>query len=63
MAVPKRKTPSAKRDHRRSHHRVALPQLVACTECGSRHINHRACAVCGTYNGRRVMGSEGPEEE
>jgi len=61
VALPKRKTPSAKRDHRRSHHRIVVPQLVTCMQCNSKHINHRLCKVCGTYNGRQVIGSD-PDE-
>jgi large subunit ribosomal protein L32 len=61
VALPKRKTPRAKRDHRRSHHHIAVPQLVTCTQCRSKHINHRPCTVCGTYNGRQVLGSA-PDE-
>jgi large subunit ribosomal protein L32 len=41
---------------RRSHHRVVAAQLVRCPQCRSMRANHRACPVCGTYNGRQVLG-------
>ena len=62
MAVPKRRTPPSKQGTRRSHHRVAVPQLVRCTQCRSMRVNHRPCPVCGTYNGRQVLGPAGAQE-
>jgi large subunit ribosomal protein L32 len=56
VAVPKRRTPPSKQGTRRSHHRVVAAQLVRCPQCRSMRANHRACPVCGTYNGRQVLG-------
>ena len=58
MALPKRRTPKAKQRQRRSHHGITPRQLVTCTTCRSPHINHVACTVCGTYNGRQVLSEE-----
>jgi large subunit ribosomal protein L32 len=60
MGVPKRRTPSAKRDMRRSHHGLAAPNLVRCPVCRSMHQNHRPCPTCGTYRGRQVLRREEP---
>jgi large subunit ribosomal protein L32 len=60
MAVPKRRTPRAKRDSRRSHHGLTAPNLVRCTTCRSMRLNHRVCPVCGTYRGRQVLKRDEP---
>lgn len=56
MAVPKGKVSKARRDKRRSSHwKLSTPNIVACPNCGAYHLPHRACKVCGTYNGRQVI--------
>ncbi len=56
MAVPKRKVSKARRDKRRSSHwKLSAPSIVACPNCGAYHLPHRACKVCGKYNGREVI--------
>ncbi|MEL4105620.1 50S ribosomal protein L32 [Oscillospiraceae bacterium CM] len=56
MAVPKRKTSSARRDKRRSSHwKLDVPGLVKCSKCGELRLMHRVCKACGTYNGREVI--------
>jgi large subunit ribosomal protein L32 len=34
---------------------VSAPTLAACSQCGSKHLPHRACPECGTYKGREVI--------
>ena len=51
MALPKRRTPKAKQQHRRSHHRIRPPHLVRCAACGSRRVSHRACGACEAGGG------------
>jgi large subunit ribosomal protein L32 len=59
MAVPKRKTSSARRDKRRnSHWKLILPGLVACPRCGAAKRPHRVCKTCGEYDGRTVVNVE-----
>ncbi|MBX4192289.1 50S ribosomal protein L32 [Candidatus Parcubacteria bacterium] len=41
-------------NNRRSHHALKAHGLTKC-ECGSMRVSHRACAVCGRYNGRVVV--------
>lgn len=42
MALPKRRTPTAKQGSRRSHHAVAVPQLVKDPATGGFKVNHTA---------------------
>ena len=54
MAVPKKRTSRSRKGMRRSHDKVAAPNVIYC-ECGEPVLPHRACDVCGTYKGRKVM--------
>ena len=55
MALPKRKTAQARQGKRRSHLAAKMPALAACPQCHEMMRPHRACANCGTYQGRQVM--------
>jgi large subunit ribosomal protein L32 len=55
MAVPKKRTSSARRDSRRAHDRASRPRLNECPQCHSPRLPHRVCPVCGTYAGREVV--------
>jgi large subunit ribosomal protein L32 len=55
MAVPKKRTSSARRDKRRANHKAAKPSLNRCPRCHSPRIPHRVCPTCGTYAGRDVV--------
>lgn len=61
MAVPKKRTSSARRDKRRSNHQVRPPRLNSCPQCHSPRLPHRVCPVCGTYAGRVVNRPDVPE--
>jgi len=39
---------------RRSHHAIAGQRLAKC-ECGTMRMSHRACPVCGKYNGNVII--------
>lgn len=58
MAVPKKKTSKSKRDTRRAHDALTPPIASVCPQCKEPKMPHRACASCGTYKGRQVLGSE-----
>jgi len=60
MGVPKRKTSRARRDNRRSHDHVHVPQTVLCGNCGEARLPHRVCPHCGFYNGEELIK---PKEE
>ena len=55
MAVPKRKTSTARRDKRRSPWHMEVPAMSTCEHCGSVKRPHRVCPVCGYYNGVEVV--------
>jgi large subunit ribosomal protein L32 len=55
MALPKRKTASARRDRRRSHLGRKAPQFDYCPQCHSPKLPHHACPTCGSYAGREVI--------
>lgn len=45
----------AHRDNRRSHHALTPVRLSKCSNCGSMHIRHHICTVCGHYRGKKVI--------
>jgi len=55
MAVPKRKKSKSNRNNRRIHQRFAIPNRIACPQCGDAMLSHHACPNCGTYKGRTVI--------
>ena len=58
MAVPKRKKSKSKRNKRRTHQKIAIPNLTRCPQCGEARLPHHACPSCGTYKGRTVIEIE-----
>ncbi len=55
MAVPKKRTSSARRDKRRANHKAGEARLNRCPRCHSPRLPHRVCPTCGTYKGREVI--------
>jgi large subunit ribosomal protein L32 len=58
MAVPKKRTSSARRDKRRATHKASVTRTNECPRCHSPRLPHRVCPVCGTYAGREVIVHE-----
>ena len=58
MAVPKKRTSSARRDKRRANHKAGKASLNSCPRCHSPRLPHRVCPTCGTYAGREVVSHE-----
>ncbi|MCY4487245.1 MAG: 50S ribosomal protein L32 [Deltaproteobacteria bacterium] len=58
MPVPKRRTSNSKRNKRRAHDAIAVPQWVTCSRCGAAMLRHRVCAACGYYKARPVTTGE-----
>jgi large subunit ribosomal protein L32 len=56
--LPKRKHSKGRRDRRRAHDALRSRQLIACTNCGEKHLPHRMCPNCGHYGGREVVEIE-----
>ncbi len=46
---------SGKAGSRRSHHAIDAPRLSTCVKCGSLHLRHRMCDICGSYQDRQVI--------
>ena len=56
MICPKGKHSKARRDKRRAHTwRIAMPNLVNCSNCGELSQTHRVCRACGVYKRRDVL--------
>jgi large subunit ribosomal protein L32 len=52
---PKRKHSKGRRDRRRAHDALTPQNLVACTNCGEKHLAHTVCPNCGHYDGREII--------
>ncbi|HAZ19749.1 MAG TPA: 50S ribosomal protein L32 [Clostridiales bacterium] len=56
MAVPKRKTSSARKNKRRSSTwKLEAPAMAKCSKCGEYNLSHRVCSKCGSYDGKEVV--------
>jgi large subunit ribosomal protein L32 len=55
MPVPKRRHSKSRRDKSRAHHRLTIPKLSICPECGEAKRPHVVCPHCGMYKGRQVI--------
>jgi large subunit ribosomal protein L32 len=58
MAVPKKKKSKSKRDTRRAHDSVTLPNISHCPNCHEPVLPHHVCPECGTYKGRTIIKTE-----
>ena len=58
MAVPKKRKSKAKRDSRRAHDHIRLPNVSNCPQCHEPVLPHHVCSGCGTYKGRTIIKSE-----
>lgn len=62
MALPKRKFSRSRRDLRRAHWKLEVPQMSLCSNCQKPRLTHRACPHCGYYKGRPVLIVAGKEK-
>ncbi len=53
--LPKRKLSKGRRDRRRAHDALTIPNLTECTNCHQKMLPHRVCPHCGQYRGRQVL--------
>lgn len=58
MAVPARRTSKAKKAKRRTHYKLTVPGMSACSNCGELKRSHHVCPACGQYNGKDVNAQE-----
>ena len=63
MALPKRRHSSSRSAKRRAHHRLRLPTLSPCPQCGTMRPSHRVCPQCGSYRGKTVAVIEAKEKK
>ncbi|MFT8710141.1 MAG: 50S ribosomal protein L32 [Sporolactobacillus sp.] len=57
MAVPKRRTSTARKGKRRANQKLNVPTLSRDPETGSYHLSHRVSAD-GRYHGGKIMDRE-----
>jgi large subunit ribosomal protein L32 len=57
-ALPKKKISRRRRDNRRSHMKLTVPNLVACPNCRRPMVAYQVCPSCGQYRGRQVVKVE-----
>lgn len=62
MAVQQNKKSKSKKRMRRSHDRIAVPNVVYCS-CGEPTLPHSVCPSCGKYRGRVVIEKKEPDEQ
>ncbi|MBD7942812.1 MULTISPECIES: 50S ribosomal protein L32 [Psychrobacillus] len=55
MAVPARRTSKTVKRKRRTHFKLSVPGMVACSNCGEMKLAHRVCKSCGQYKGKEVV--------
>ena len=55
MAVPKRKTSKARRDKRRSHHKIRSQNIIEDKKSGEYRLSHHVDLKTGLYKGRQVF--------
>jgi large subunit ribosomal protein L32 len=58
MAHPKHKISKSRRDKRRTHKKLAAPNLVLCPQCHEPKLPHYVCLSCGTYKGQEILAIE-----
>ena len=63
MPVPKRKTSKGRRDRRRAHDAVKVPNLVPCPTCRQLRLPHQVCPHCGSYRGEEVVEIKEKKQE
>ncbi|MBZ4204054.1 50S ribosomal protein L32 [Mycoplasma tauri] len=54
--VPKRKTSKQRKHKRRTHDVLTIQNLISCKNCSQMIQQHRVCAFCGFYKGKKVEG-------
>jgi len=55
MAVPKRKTSKARRDKRRSHHKIKSVNIIEDKKSGEFRLSHHIDLKTGLYNGKQII--------
>ena len=62
MAVPKKKTSQSRRDMRRSHHALVVPNVIEDKQTGNMRRSHHIDLQTGMYRGRQVLVRKDADE-
>lgn len=57
MPNPKRRHSKQRRDKRRTHDALSIPNLARCPNCQELKLPHRVCPACGHYKGREIVAT------
>jgi large subunit ribosomal protein L32 len=63
MAHPKRRHSKSRKNKRRTHQKISVPQLNKCPQCGGVKLTHRICLSCGYYNGKKILEIDKKEKK
>jgi large subunit ribosomal protein L32 len=55
MAVPFHRTSKTRRDKRRTHFKLKVTGLIACSNCSKLIRSHTVCPSCGFYAKKQVI--------
>ncbi len=55
MPLPKRRHSKTRGRKRRTHWKLNNLNLAPCPQCKQPKMPHKACSVCGYYDGRQVI--------
>ena len=55
MAVPKKRKSKSKRDMRRAHDHIKMPNVSSCPQCHEPVLSHHVCKNCGSYKGKTII--------
>ena len=55
MAVPKRKTSKSRRNIRRSHQQICIPNVIEDKKSGEFRLSHHIDLKTGLYNGKQIL--------
>ncbi|MGH7889011.1 MAG: 50S ribosomal protein L32 [Thermodesulfobacteriota bacterium] len=58
MPLPKRRHSKARGRKRRTHWKLATPNVTECSHCHQPKLPHRVCPHCGYYNNKEVIPAE-----
>lgn len=62
MPNPKRQHSKQRGRKRRTHYKIAAPNMHACPQCKKPILSHRVCPFCGYYKGKPVVMIQAAEE-
>jgi large subunit ribosomal protein L32 len=55
MPNPKRRHSKTRTKERRGHHKIDMPHVQNCSNCGAPVLRHRVCPECGFYRGKQAV--------